>query len=136
MRSLNSPEKPKGVQFKDPKEPTPKKTKFIIKSSRTAPDQPEKLAEKVTKKEKEKEKEKVVEKLEGEKSKEIEAAASVAQEKAQDPEVTRITGLDQPLHEKEKEIPRGKSLEVVKPTELTHKETTIVSGGMSAGGGS
>ncbi|MFS7927810.1 hypothetical protein Hanom_Chr04g00313491 [Helianthus anomalus] len=59
-----APKKAKGVQFKDPKEPTPKKTKFIIKSSRPASDQPEKVVEKVTdlvaKKvvEKEKEKEK------------------------------------------------------------------------------
>ncbi|MFS8019774.1 hypothetical protein Hanom_Chr15g01407621 [Helianthus anomalus] len=133
-------EKTKGVQFKDPQEPPPKMTKFIIKSSRTTPDQPEKPVKKVTKKvvekekEKEKGKEKEVEKPVGEKPQETEAAATVVQEKARGPKVTRITGLDQPLHEKEKETTRGKGPEVVKPTELTHKGTTIVAGGTSAGG--
>ncbi|MFS7975860.1 hypothetical protein Hanom_Chr10g00885621 [Helianthus anomalus] len=98
-----APEKTKGVEIKDPKEPTPKKTTFIIKSSKTASDQSEK----------EKEKEKVVEKLEGDKSKETEVAATIAHEKAQGPEVVRITGLDQPLHEKEKEVTWGKGPEVV-----------------------
>ncbi|KAF5796843.1 hypothetical protein HanXRQr2_Chr08g0356631 [Helianthus annuus] len=49
-----TPEKTKGVEFKDPKEPAPKKTNFIIKSSRTAPNQPEKVAEKEKEKEEEK----------------------------------------------------------------------------------
>ncbi|KAM0064576.1 hypothetical protein Hdeb2414_s0003g00104581 [Helianthus debilis subsp. tardiflorus] len=85
-------------------------------------------------KEKEKEKEKVAEKLEGDKAKETEAAATIAQEKAQGPEVTHITGLDQPLHEKETETTRGKGPEVVKPTGPAHKETTTAAGGASAGG--
>ncbi|MFS7977633.1 hypothetical protein Hanom_Chr10g00906291 [Helianthus anomalus] len=55
---LKAPEKTKGVEIKDPKEPAPKKTKFIIKSSRTALDQSEKVVEKVTKKVVEKERRK------------------------------------------------------------------------------
>ncbi|MFS7911686.1 hypothetical protein Hanom_Chr02g00121001 [Helianthus anomalus] len=75
----------------------------------------------------EKEKEKVVEKPEGDKSQETEAAATIAQEKAQGPEVPRITGLNQPTT-------RGKGPEVVKPTEPAEKEITTAAGGASAGG--
>ncbi|KAJ0744196.1 hypothetical protein HanPI659440_Chr10g0384891 [Helianthus annuus] len=73
----------------------------------------------------------------------------------QGPEVVHITGLDQPLHEKEKEATRGKGPEVIKPTKPAqvdaptqtvqvtsvaggsaadaHKETTTTAGGASAG---
>ncbi|MFS7952610.1 hypothetical protein Hanom_Chr07g00608911 [Helianthus anomalus] len=56
-----TPEK-KGVEFKDPKEPAVKKTKFTIKHSQISVGTIEKIFEKETDKEKEKEKKKVVEK--------------------------------------------------------------------------
>ncbi|MFS7970810.1 hypothetical protein Hanom_Chr09g00825301 [Helianthus anomalus] len=77
----------------------------------------EKKKEKAAEKPVEKEKEKVVEKPEGDKT-ETGAAIAIAHEKAQGPEVVHVTGLDQPLHEKEKEATRGKGPEVVKPTKL------------------
>ncbi|MFS7929219.1 hypothetical protein Hanom_Chr04g00329921 [Helianthus anomalus] len=41
-----TPEKTKGVELKDPKEPAPKKTKFIIKPLRTVEPKVEKVVEK------------------------------------------------------------------------------------------
>ncbi|MFS7903765.1 hypothetical protein Hanom_Chr01g00027921 [Helianthus anomalus] len=70
-----TPEKTKGVEFKDPKEPAPKETKFLIKSSKIAPKEPEKVVEKLI--------ENVVEKPTGDKSKGIETAATTAQDKTQ-----------------------------------------------------
>ncbi|MFS7900036.1 hypothetical protein Hanom_Chr00s091669g01799271 [Helianthus anomalus] len=142
MRSLYkfSPaaEKTKGVEFKDPKEPVPKKIKFIIRPPKTTEGTVEKEVgkdkEKQGEKEKEKEKEKAAEKPEGDMPKETEAVAIIAQQKAQGPEVACIIGLDQPLHEKEKETIRGKGPEVVKPTGPAHKETATAAGGASAGG--
>ncbi|MFS7988364.1 hypothetical protein Hanom_Chr11g01033971 [Helianthus anomalus] len=78
--------------------------------------------------EKEKEKERVVEKPASDKSKETGAAATVIHDKAQGPEVVHITGLDQPFHEKEKQVTRGKGPEVVKPQEPVHRETTTAAG--------
>ncbi|MFS7919318.1 hypothetical protein Hanom_Chr03g00211321 [Helianthus anomalus] len=134
-------EKTKGVEIKDPKEPAPKKTKFVIKPLKSAELEAdkEKEAEKEREKEKEKEKnkekekEKVGEKPEGDKSKETGAAATIIHEKAQGPKVVHITGLDQPLHEMEKDTTRGKGLEVLKPTEPAPNETTTTAGGASTG---
>ncbi|KAM0038075.1 hypothetical protein Hdeb2414_s0013g00410631 [Helianthus debilis subsp. tardiflorus] len=91
------------------------------------------------------------------KSKEIGTAATTTPEKRQGPEVVHIMGLDQPLHEKEKETARGKGPEVVKPTKpaqvdaptqtvqvttvaggsaaAAYKETTTTAGGAGAVGG-
>ncbi|KAF5782182.1 hypothetical protein HanXRQr2_Chr11g0492591 [Helianthus annuus] len=114
-----TPEK-EGVEFRDSKEPVQKKTKFVIKPLKSAELEVEKekkkVAEKTVEKVKEQEKEKVAEKPEGDKSEQTGAAITVAHEKAQGPEVVRITGLDQPRHEKKKETARGKGPEVVKPT--------------------
>ncbi|MFS7945762.1 hypothetical protein Hanom_Chr06g00527961 [Helianthus anomalus] len=149
----------KGVEFKDPKEPAQKKTKFVIKPLKSAELEVEKekkkAAEKPIEKEKEQEKKKVAEKPEGDKSEQTGATATVAHEKAQGPEVMRITGLDQPLLEKKKETTRGKGPEVVKPTKpaqvdaltqtaqvtsaaggsvaAAHKEATTDVGGAGAG---
>ncbi|MFS8023339.1 hypothetical protein Hanom_Chr16g01450311 [Helianthus anomalus] len=113
-------EKTKGVVIKDPKEPAPKKTKFVIKHPQTTEGAIEKMVEKEI--EKEKEKEKVAEKpVEKEK------------EKEKGPEVVHITGLDQPLPGKKKEVTRGKGPEVVKPHEPAQKETTTVVGGTTVG---
>ncbi|KAJ0546809.1 hypothetical protein HanIR_Chr08g0365051 [Helianthus annuus] len=121
-------------------------------------------AEKEREKEKEKEREKEKEKKKAigrpvvDKPKETETAATTAPEKRQGPEVVHITGLDQPLHEKEKGTTRGKGPEVVKPTKpaqvdaptqtaqvtsvargsaaTAHKETTTTAGGAGGTGGS
>ncbi|MFS7954683.1 hypothetical protein Hanom_Chr07g00633401 [Helianthus anomalus] len=153
----NVPKKTKGVEIMDPKEPAPKKTKFIIKHPQTIEGTVEKVFGKEIEKEneKDKEKKKAFEKPVVDKSKETETAATAAQEKRQGPEVVHITGLDQPLHEKEKEATREKGPEVVKPTEpmqvdaptqtmqvtsaiggsaaAVYKETTTVVGGVGAG---
>ncbi|MFS7959237.1 hypothetical protein Hanom_Chr08g00688221 [Helianthus anomalus] len=84
--------------------------------------------------EKEKEKKKAVVKPVGDKSKATETAATTTQDKEQGPTVVHITGIDQPLHEKEKDATRGKGPEVVKPIEPAHKETTTAAGGASVGG--
>ncbi|MFS7908015.1 hypothetical protein Hanom_Chr01g00078251 [Helianthus anomalus] len=121
--TAKTPEK-KGVEFKDPKKPAQKKTKFVKKPLKTAElevkNEKKKTAEEPIEKEKTQEKEKVAEKPEGDSSKETGAATAIAHEKAQGPEVVRITGLDQPLHEKQKETARGKGPEVVKPTKHVH----------------
>ncbi|MFS7944521.1 hypothetical protein Hanom_Chr06g00513131 [Helianthus anomalus] len=95
-------EKVKGVELKDPKEPAPKKTKFIIKPPRTV--EPE--VEKVVEKEKEKEREE----KEKEKEKQTETAIATEHDTAEGPEVMRITGLDQAFKEKEKHLPSKKGL--------------------------
>ncbi|KAJ0791892.1 hypothetical protein HanOQP8_Chr01g0011091 [Helianthus annuus] len=51
------------------------------------------------------------------------AAATIAQDKAQGPEVVRITGLDQPLYEKKKETSRCKGPEIVKLTKPVQVDT-------------
>ncbi|MFS7945150.1 hypothetical protein Hanom_Chr06g00520771 [Helianthus anomalus] len=104
-----------------PKEPAPKKTKFII-----IPPKPNK-----------KEVEKTIEEPTGdvipekEKVKETETAPTIKQDKAQGPEVVHITGLDQPF---KREDP-----EVVKPTVATQHDAptktvqvTSVAGGSAA----
>ncbi|MFS8004124.1 hypothetical protein Hanom_Chr13g01222001 [Helianthus anomalus] len=89
------------------------------------------------------------------KLKETEIPATTAQEKRQGPEVIHITGLDQPIHEKEKQVAHGKGPEIVKPTEpvqvdaptrtvqvtsaaggsaaAAHNKTTTIAGGAGAG---
>ncbi|KAJ0448498.1 hypothetical protein HanRHA438_Chr17g0826551 [Helianthus annuus] len=120
-----TPEKVKGVELKDPKEPVPKKTKFIIKPSRTI------------EKEVEKEKEREKEKEEGKEKENTEAAIATEHDTAQGPEVMRITGLDQPFKEKEKETAQPKGYEVVKPTETAQPEAaTQTMQVTSAAGGS
>ncbi|MFS8019426.1 hypothetical protein Hanom_Chr15g01403631 [Helianthus anomalus] len=116
-----TPEKTMGVELEKAKEPAAKKTKFIIKPPRTI----------------EKEVEKVVEEpassviLEKEKQKQTETAAATERVTAQGLEVTRITGLDQPLHEKEKEAAQSKGPEVT-----AHKDASTAAGGAGAGGSS
>ncbi|MFS8022523.1 hypothetical protein Hanom_Chr16g01440491 [Helianthus anomalus] len=137
-----TPEK-KGVEFKDPKEPAQKKTKFVIKPLKTVElevkKEKKKTTEKPFEKEKTQEKEKATENPEGDSSKETGAAAAIAHEKAQVLEVVRITGLDQPLHKKQKKTARGKGPEVVKPTKPLHvdaptqtAQVTSAAGGSSA----
>ncbi|MFS8001481.1 hypothetical protein Hanom_Chr13g01190861 [Helianthus anomalus] len=109
-------EKAKGVEIKDPKEPAPKKTKFVIKHPQTTEGTIEKMVEKEI--EKEKAAEKPVEK---------------ENEKEKGPEVVHITGLDQPIHEENKEPTRGKGPEVAKSYELAHNKTTTAGGGATVG---
>ncbi|MFS7943280.1 hypothetical protein Hanom_Chr06g00498391 [Helianthus anomalus] len=111
--------------------------KFIIKHPLKTVGTIEKIVE--DNRGKEKEKKKAAEKPEGDKSKETPTAATTAQDKTQGPEVVHITGLDQPLHEKQKETARGKGPEVVKPTKPVHvdaptqtAQVTSVAGGTSA----
>ncbi|KAJ0694352.1 hypothetical protein HanPI659440_Chr15g0607791 [Helianthus annuus] len=124
-----TPKKVKGIELEKPKESTAKKTKFIIKPPKTT----------------EREVEKVVEEpagsviLEKEKQKETETAAATEHDTTQGPEVTRITGLDQPPKEKEKEVAQPKEPEVVKPTEPAQHDAptqtvqvTSVAGGSTA----
>ncbi|KAM0061466.1 hypothetical protein Hdeb2414_s0004g00136421 [Helianthus debilis subsp. tardiflorus] len=126
-----TPEKTKGVEFRDPKESAPKKTKFIIKFFKTVPKEPRKVVEKVI--------EKVVEKPTGDKPKKTETASTTAQDKTQGPGVVHITGLDQPLKRKEIETIRQREPEIVKPVEpaqpdvpLQTKQVTTTAGGSAA----
>ncbi|XP_022024089.1 uncharacterized protein DDB_G0286299-like [Helianthus annuus] len=83
-----TPEKTKGVEWKDPKEPVPKKTEFIILPPKTTEREVEKPTGGLT--------------LEKEKPKQTETAAVTERVTAQGPKVMRIIGLDQPFNEKEK----------------------------------
>ncbi|XP_022011137.1 uncharacterized protein LOC110910556 [Helianthus annuus] len=147
----------KGVVFKDPQEPTLKKTKVIIKPFKTtrveSEKEKEKVAEKpvdkVVEKEKEREKKKASEKPTGD-AKETGAAATTAHEKTQSPEVVHVTGLDQPSYEKRKEPEFEKltkpaqadaPIRTIQVTSTTggsgsaiHKEKTAAAGGVSSGG--
>ncbi|KAJ0863996.1 hypothetical protein HanPSC8_Chr12g0536551 [Helianthus annuus] len=74
-----------------------------------------------------------------EKRKETETAVATKHDKAQGPEVVRITGLDQPFNRKEAEVIKPKEPEVVKPTEPTQRNApaqtihvTSVAGGSTA----
>ncbi|MFS7929959.1 hypothetical protein Hanom_Chr04g00338511 [Helianthus anomalus] len=105
--------------------------KFTIKHPQTTVGTIEKIVEKEIDKQKEKEKKKAVVKPVGDKSKKTETAATTAQEKEQGPVVIHITGLDQPLHEKEREATQGKGPKVVKPTKPN--DVNVRSGAFTAG---
>ncbi|KAM0057781.1 hypothetical protein Hdeb2414_s0005g00162461 [Helianthus debilis subsp. tardiflorus] len=122
-----TPEKVKGVELEKPKEPAPKKTKFVI-----IPPKPIK-----------KEVEKTVEEPTGEvvpekETLETEAPAITKQDKAQGPKVVGVTGLDQPF--------KTKGPEVVKPMvaalpdaptqtyKAAYKDIFVVAAGAGAGG--
>ncbi|MFS7965477.1 hypothetical protein Hanom_Chr09g00762731 [Helianthus anomalus] len=142
LAKKKTPEK-KGLVITEPSELAQKRPKVTIK-----PFNEKKTAEEG--KEKEKTKEKFVEKPVGADPKDTGAAATTASEKAQGPEITRITGLDQPHHEKRKETEVEKPTEPfpanapVQTTQVTsttggsgsapRKEKTNVAGGASFGG--
>ncbi|KAF5802010.1 hypothetical protein HanXRQr2_Chr06g0254711 [Helianthus annuus] len=125
--------------------------KFIIKPPKTSEREVEKVVEEPTGS--------VI--FEKDKQKETETAAATEHATTQGPEVTRITGLDQPPKEKEKEAAQPKGPEVVMPTEhaqpdaptqtiqvtsaaggstatvpdqTTHKDASAAAGGAGAGG--
>ncbi|KAM0035473.1 hypothetical protein Hdeb2414_s0015g00446851 [Helianthus debilis subsp. tardiflorus] len=126
-----------------PKEPTPKKTKFVI-----IPPKPI-----------HKEAERTVEEPAGnvipekEKAKETETAATTVKDKVQGLEVVHITGLDQPLKRKESEVVKptkpaqhdaptqtvqmasvaGGSTATV-PEQTVHKDISVAAAGADAGG--
>ncbi|MFS7957489.1 hypothetical protein Hanom_Chr07g00666951 [Helianthus anomalus] len=123
-----TPEK-KGVVITDPQESVQKKTKITIKPFKIAGVESEKEKGKVGEKPfdnaaekergKEKTKEKTVEKPIGSDPKDTGTAATTASDKAQGPEVVRITRLDHPHHEKRKEP------EVEKPTKTVPADAPV-----------
>ncbi|MFS7915452.1 hypothetical protein Hanom_Chr02g00165491 [Helianthus anomalus] len=92
-----TPKKSKGVELEKPKKPAAKKTMFIINP-------PKKI---------EREVEKVVEEPAGSVIHEIEQQKETETATAQGPEVTRITGLDQPSRKRKKKLLSQKGLRLL-----------------------
>ncbi|MFS8006979.1 hypothetical protein Hanom_Chr14g01255581 [Helianthus anomalus] len=103
-----TPEKTKGVELKDPKEPTPKKMKFIIRLPKTTEREVEKMFKRPT----------GSENLEKDKQKEIEIVAATEHAIAHSPEERASWGLTSPPRRKKKKLLRQKGMRLLNQRSL------------------